>query len=550
MTKTGVNWPRLSSFGFILGVSLFFAIILNLSLWRFVLTKITLNGLLSYLFALTIPLVLILGLGFIFQILLWPKIYKPILSFLFLVSSFGNYAMFQYGVFIDSDMIRNFLETNQTEVLEYVSLNLIFWLTLTGLGPILLTVKAQVAFRPFWAEFKIRLLGIIICVFGLLSVMGIFYKPLASFGRNNKEITRLINPTNYIYATIRYFQKKSLANKPFQILDGEARIKPRQTQKPLVFVLIVGESARGQNFALNGYPKNTNPRLRRQDALSFKDVTASATATALALPAMFSPFKREDFDLNEALASDNLLDLLKRAGLKVIWLDNDNGCKKVCDRVENIKLKPNDDPRYCDGNSCYDEILVDRLKAILPTVKSQTLIVLHAIGSHGPSYFKRYPPEFRVFRPFCDSAGLENCPNEAIVNSYDNSILYTDKVVDLAIMALKERSDLITGLTYVSDHGESLGEKGLYLHGIPYAFAPYEQLNVPLILWLSQALQAELRLDYACLKNFTSKPYSHDYLFHSLASALGLETKLYDESLDIFKPCRRKEASGPIGSSP
>ncbi|MDR1872955.1 MAG: phosphoethanolamine--lipid A transferase [Deltaproteobacteria bacterium] len=530
--------PRLTSFQLIVIASLYFLVILNISFWRFIWEKIPLNSLTDVLFALSTPLTLFLGLGVIFLLTLWPIIHKAFLAFLIFAASLANYAMVQYKIFIDSSMMRNVFETNRQEALDYLNPSLFYWIALTGLIPVVLILRANVKFNPWGKELKNRALGLLIALLALTFLGTGFYKEWAVFGRNNKLMTRLINPTNYLWATYRYFSIFQTDPQPFKILDPNVSLAKVNPHRPPVFVLILGETARSKNFSLNGYAKETNPELKNADIISFSDVTASGTSTAEALPAMFSPNERSDYRQKEALNEDNLVDLLARAGYDVLWLDNDGGCKKVCDRVKAKVIAPDFDPKYCDGQSCYDGVLIDLLAQTLTTVKGPTLIVLHSIGSHGPSYHKRYPPAFKVFSPTCDSSAIQNCPTKEIVNTYDNSILYTDHIINQAINVLKDRPDLETGLLYVSDHGESLGENGLYLHGLPYSFAPEEQLKVPMILWLSHELKTSSYLNFDCLKARAHNPLSHDHLFHSLAGLLGLNTKLYAKQWDLFLPCQ------------
>ena len=535
---------QLTSGRFIVATCLYFEIALNLSLWRFVMANLEINSAMTLIFAVSLPVFLFIGLYLIFNILLWPYIYKPVLVAVIILSSLANYVMYQYGIFIDSDMMRNVFETNQREAFDYVNPSGLLWLLFTGLIPSVLVLKSEVVFQPILKEVGNRSLALLVCLV-LLGLMAVtLYKEYVIFGRNNRQITRLINPVNYIYGTWRYFQRQALANRVFERIDEDVRHAPFADDYITVFVVVVGETARAMNFSLNGYERDTNPLLSGRDVISFKDVTASGTATAISLPAMFSHLPRSRFKLNDAVYSENIIDLLANAGYEVVWLENDNGCKKVCDRVFTQDMVTENNPKYCDGTYCFDEVMIEPLEKVLGEVEKDTIIILHAIGSHGPSYYKRYPDDFKTFQPTCDTSEVQNCPTESIVNTYDNTIVYTDYILNQVISALQKQPRLEAGMLYVSDHGESLGENGIYLHGLPFSIAPDEQIKVPMILWMSETMKTEDHIDYECLRQKAAEPYSHDHLFHSLAGLLEIDTQTYDAGLDLFTPCRLKPLPG------
>lgn len=518
--------------------SVYFGSVLNLSLWRYALQNIEITGAPMLVFCLGLPVFIWASLLIIFSLLVWPWVGKPLLVILLVVSSVTNYMMFQYGLYIDSDMIRNVFETNRREALDFFSLSGLIWVALTGLLPAALLIRARIIFKLALKELGFRLVMIFICLAAIGLIAALSFKEYAVFGRNNKNVTRLINPTNYVYATVRYFQRQALANREFVRLDEDVSLDPYQDDYPTVFILVLGETARAGNFSLNGYPRETNPRLAAEDVISFTDVSSCGTATAVSVPCMFSDMPRSKFNINRAVFSENFIDLLHNADYQLWWRDNDDGCKKVCDRVPTEYMVAVNNPKYCDGSYCYDEVLVDGLEEYLGKLTGHGFVVLHAMGSHGPSYYKRYPEEFKTFLPTCETSEVQNCDREAIVNTYDNTILYTDHVLAEIIDVLKKFPNYETGMLYVSDHGESLGENGIYLHGLPYAVAPEEQTKVPMILWMSEVMKKEDHIDYECLKARAGEPLSHDHLFHSLIGLMELDTKVYEPELDLFEPCR------------
>jgi lipid A ethanolaminephosphotransferase len=224
----------------------------------------------------------------------------------------------------------------------------------------------------------------------------------------------------------------------------------------------------------------------------------------------------------------------------VLWKDNNSGCKGTCNRVPSEDVSQKKDPRWCRNGECFDEIMLEGLDQQLAHHKGDLLLVLHQKGSHGPAYYLRYPDEFAHFTPVCQTNKLQDCSRETITNAYDNTILYTDHVLARVIELLKQQQDHYnTALWYMSDHGESLGENNLYLHGAPYSFAPETQTHVPMVQWISDGFAARSKLDLNCLRQVANRPVSHDNLFHSMLGILDIQTSAYQPELDLFKACRK-----------
>ncbi|MDR0378611.1 MAG: phosphoethanolamine--lipid A transferase [Candidatus Accumulibacter sp.] len=436
----------------------------------------------------------------------------------------------------------NVFETSAREASELMTLRGFLWILISGILPSVLLAYAKIEYGSFRHELKARVLRVSASLLILILSAAFSYKEYSSYGRNNREVRKLVNTINYSYSAIRYFQLRSLAKREFTRVDPEAKIVPFEDPHKTVLIMIVGETARSENFSLNGYERNTNPKFARQDVISFANVASCGTSTAVSVPCMFSHTDRKYFDVTNARYTENFLDIAQNAGYDILWLDNDDGCKGVCSRVPNQDMmRSRDSDKFCDGDSCFDEVLIGGLEEYLTKATKDTLVILHTMGSHGPSYYRRYPREFKVFTPTCDTAQIQNCSREEIINTYDNTILYTDHVVSEAIDVLKRFPDFESGLLYVSDHGESLGENNIYLHGIPYAIAPKEQTRVPMILWMSENMKKYDHVDYACMKEKAKTGrYSHDNLFHSLMGLLEIRTKIYDKDHDMFAGCRTK----------
>ena len=532
---------ELSSTKLILIAALYFGLVLNFGFWQFVNAHFEISGWTGYAFWLSLPFFLVVPLYIFFNIIILPYIAKPLLIVLVGISSITNYAMFELGIFIDAEMFRNIVETNTREALDLVNLTSILWFVATALLPIALLLNIKIIYSSFKTELLKRLKYTLLSLLTILCFVPVSYKEYVSFGRNNREVRKLINTFNYIYAVGKHYKRQAEASRHFIILDDKPTISQdiKTTHKKLL-ILVVGETARAQNFSLYGYNRETNPLLGKQDIITFAETSSCGTATAISLPCMFSVLDRKNFDVDDAKYMQNLMDLIKLSGYNAIWLENDDGCKNVCHRITLEDMVAIQNPKHCEKGFCRDEVLLDGLEERLKTLKGNTVIVLHTMGSHGPTYYKRYTDGFKKFQPTCDTSDLQKCSKEEIINTYDNTILYTDFILSSAIDILKKFSEYETGLIYVSDHGESLGENNLYLHGLPYAIAPDEQTKVPFLVWLSPQLKTSAKLDEICLKNKAEQgTHSHDNLFHSVLGLLDIQTKVYNPKLDIFQSCRK-----------
>ncbi|EKB12360.1 phosphoethanolamine transferase [Aeromonas veronii] len=521
---------------------LFFALVLN---WPIFLHFYTVLSALTHVkagFAISIPLVLIAALNAVFIPFTFRFVLKPFFTVLILTGSIVSYAMLKYGVIFDAGMIQNIVETNSGEAGAYLNGSVALWFLLTGLLPVLVLWSLRIRYPARWYQglaWRAGALAISLLFIG--GVASLYYQDYASIGRNNKSLAKEIVPANYVHGLYKYGRDVLFATPiPYQQLGTDARVVARGS-KPTLMFLVVGETARSQNYSLNGYGKATNSfTAKEQGVVSFKDVRSCGTATAVSVPCMFSNLTRRGYDDQLASSRDGLLDVLQHAGVSVLWKENDGGCKGVCRNVPTIEILPKSYPALCQGESCYDEVLLEGLDQQIAGMKGNKLVAFHLMGSHGPTYFRRYPASERAFMPDCPRSDIENCSNEELVNTYDNTIRYTDKVVGLLIDKLKSlESQYDVGLVYLSDHGESLGAMGLYLHGTPYKFAPDDQTRVPLLTWFSPQLQADRQLDMGCLAaEASSQRFSHDNLFHSMLGIMDVQTKVYDGALDLFKPCR------------
>lgn len=536
------KWLVLPFYGMLLMISVIFVLTQNVAFWRELFYQMTFDSFQSFLFVLSIFMVLLSLTLIFFSLLLWSKLRLLIVFLLLCFCTLFNYYSYYYQIYMDRDMLMNILETDSREALNLLSWKLFLWLLIGAITPIFLLMKVALKPTVVWKSLlhRILLIGVAFGVIG--GVAFIFYKDYASFFRNHRQILKLTMPMSYIASALSYMEKSYANNLPFQVLAKDAFIESFEKEHKTVFVLVVGETARSQNFSLNGYSKETNPLLSEKEVISFRQVSSCGTATAVSVPCMFSVLTRENFNKNKALNQDNVLDILQKVGYQVLWRENDGGCKGVCDRlptefVENYLTNP-----QSETGLYYDEYLLTGLQKYILTQDQQRdlVIVLHMNGSHGPGYYQRYPDQFRVFQPSCDTNRIESCSTESLENVYDNTIIYTDYVLNKAIDILQSLdSSYETSLLYISDHGESLGEDRFYLHGAPYLIAPSAQTQVPMIFWGSQDFLKNRGLSQECLEHIAfENHYSHDNLFHTLLGILSVRTKIYDESMNIFKECQ------------
>lgn len=474
---------------------------------------------------------------------------KPLFIFYIAVATGAAWFTDNYGVFVDTDMVRNIFETTKAESQDLITPGLVLHFAVYFLLPSLLLLWVRVVHRSFGQKLLRNGLAIFVCFLVFAGLGAAFYKPYSAIVRTKRELVKTLNPITPLVSTAKYLmgasQEVAVVVKP---LGEDARITATAdgSKRPRVAIVIVGETARAANFSLGSYERETNPELARQDVIYYPNVSSCGTATDVSLPCMFSNLKRSGYSHKGGLENENVLDVLSRAGISVTWMENNTGSKGVADRVRNVVLTGSTDPRFCKDGDCKDEIFLDKIDEWLNGITKDSVLVLHQLGNHGPAYYERYPDAFRKFLPDCQTSELARCEDRQIVNTYDNAILYTDFVLSKIVDRLKARSEtLSTGFLYVSDHGESLGENNMYLHGAPYFIAPKEQTAVPMITWFDPKFAASTGLNMDCLKTSASNPLSHDNLFSSLLGMMNVTTKVYERDLDMFATCR----AAPFGAS-
>ncbi len=517
----------------------------NLALWRALAALPELGNTRGVLFAVGLGLVIAASCVVLLSLLTWRWLLKPVVILCLMVAAANTHFMQAYGVVIDPTMMVNVLHTDARETRDLLGWQL--WLTLLVIGA---APSVWVWRTPLRRHNVLHALGrnALLCATASLVCVGtvmLVYQDLASVMRNHTQLRYMINPLNTFWALGRVALNPAQRGTGAVLPIGEdAQLAVNAvTPHPALVVLVVGETARSANFGVNGYRRQNTPRLAAEEVLSWRNAWSCGTNTAVSVPCMFSHLGREAFDAR-TVRHENLLDVLQRAGLAVLWLDNQSGCKGVCERTPQFNTSAAAVPGLCPSGGCLDEVMLHQLDeriAALPAERRAkgVVLVMHQMGSHGPAYHKRTPAAFKKFMPECASNALQDCSRDSVVNAYDNTILYTDHFLGATIAWLKSRATThATALMYVSDHGESLGENNLYLHGLPWRIAPDVQKHVPWVTWLSPAYLQRLGTTTQCMRQQQDVRISHDNYFHSVLGLLGVQTRLYQRSQDIFASCR------------
>ncbi|MCD6586310.1 MAG: phosphoethanolamine--lipid A transferase [Desulfobacteraceae bacterium] len=456
---------------------------------------------------------------------------KAVLILILTVSSLAAYFMNAYNIIIDADMIQNIIETDVSESMDLFSFKLLAYFLLLGILPSICIYKINIEYGSLKTEFFTKLKVMCISLAVIAAMFFNFSKHYTSFCREHKPIRYYANPAGWIYAAGKSI--KSIFN------DGQIVVAPIGTDAEIpstdidreLIILVVGEALRADRLSLNGYHRETNPLLAKEEVISFTHMYSCGTCTAVSVPCMFSIFDRDEYSNKKGRASENLLDVLHHAGVNILWRDNNSSSKGTALRVPYENFRHSDKNSICDDGECRDEgMLVGLQEYINRTQTGDIFIILHQMGSHGPAYYKRYPKSFEKFTPVCQTNQLEECTVEEIGNAYDNAVLYTDYFLSKTINLLKQNtSHFETAMVYFSDHGESLGEKGLYLHGLPYYMAPDAQKHIGAMMWFGDSFE----IDKDSLKKKSVHAFSQDNLFHTILGLMEIETDIYDKSMDI-----------------
>ena len=536
--------------GVVLWISVWMSVVCNVPLWRELAHLPGHGSLRSWVFMLAFMVLVTAGNAALLSLLAWRWTLKPAAALLVLMAALGAYFMLAYGIAIDASMLTNVLQTDVKEAGDLLNWRLPLTVGALALPPLLWLarqpVRALPPLRQVLHNAGLLLAAVLVAVGSVLIV----FQDFASTMRNHTQLRYLMNPLNSVYAL------GNIATRPLRMdtrtilpvgRDAKLGATYAQQDKPPLLVLVLGETGRAGNFAINGYARPTTPHLSaRNDLVNAPNAWSCGTSTAASVPCMFSHLGRSGYESRSA-NFEGLMDVLQHAGLAVLWVDNQSGCKGACDRIPNANTSAQKDPELCPtGSDCLDAIMLkdlDQRLADLPADQRQrgTVVVLHQMGSHGPAYSKRSAPERKPFQPECNSTALQECGQQAVINAYDNSIVETDHFLNSVLNWLAgQENKAQPAMIYVADHGESLGENNIYLHGLPYSIAPDVQKHVPWITWLSPAMQSRNGTTTPCLqKELAEQRITHDNYFHSVLGLMDVQTGAYQPELDMFAGCRK-----------
>ena len=531
--KKGISASKL-----ILYTALFLTLFDNFSFFQNVLQVYPLSGQnIAFLLSLVVGITAVTLL--FFNLITIRYTTKTTLIIFILISSLAAYFMDNYNVVLDHIMIQNTVETDWAETSDLLSVKMLLYFLLLGILPAVFVYRTRILPLSLKKASLYKIRDILFALVLLIATLLLFSKFYTSFFREHKSLRYYMNPSYYVYSLGKYINKSiHIQNKALQPVGLDAKVfetEEKDEQTELV-VLVVGEAARGDHFSLNGYQKETNPLLKKENVISFSNMSSCGTSTGYSLPCMFSLFQRKEFNSTKGKQNENILDVLGHTGfIDILWRDNNSGSKGVAKRVEYENYSDPGLNTICSEEECRDEGMLIGLDEYISNHNGRDiLIVLHQMGNHGPAYYKRYPEEFEQFKPVCKTNQLENCSKEEINNAYDNALLYTDSFLSKTINWLKQYdTSHETAMIYFSDHGESLGEKNIYLHGMPYAIAPDSQTHIGAIMWFGKTIRKEIDLDK--MKRQKDKQYSQDNLFHTLLGIFEVKSKVYRQEMNLLQ---------------
>ena len=436
---------------------------------------------------------------------------RIVLAILSLINATAVYFIQTYNVIISATTIENVFNTRYSEASGFFSWSLWLFILVFGLLPALFCLLQPVVIG------KVKKLGIycgcslaVILVVGLLNINQTLF-----ISQHDTELGGLLQPWSYIANTYRVisFSQDEQAEE-IKLPDGRIT-----DDEKAVVVLVIGESARKANFQLYGYQRDTNPLLSKRQDLKVYQANSCATYTTAGTKALLEP--KDCDELYELLPNYAF-----RTGVDVSWRTSNWGEPPI--HIKEYLTDKELAEQYPDVDSDYEGILFAGLRQrIESSPKNKVLIILHTSTSHGPQYANKYPKAFEVYKPVAKNVEEGEKHVDMLVNAYDNTIRYTDFLLDSLINTLCSMTDWKSAMIFISDHGESLGENKMFMHGLPMKLAPKEQYEIPFLVWTSENFRA--------YKSNLPAVLEQHYIFHSVLNLLSIQSPAYNEDYDIFQ---------------
>lgn len=531
-------------------LSIYLTLVANWALW-FQLERIGSAPAVLVRTALMLGILNACGMVAILSFTAWTRWMKVIWLAMALTAALSQYYMLTYSVVMDPGMAANVLQTDAREVADLLGWRLFLGVMLVMAIPLWWLIRVRIpAMKPVKQIVRnVLLLVVSLSIAGV--VIATMSRDLAPLMRNHPQLRYMLNPIASLYSTTTAAIRPLMTrNKKLIPMGAGAELGASHASqtKPILFVLVVGETGRADHFGLNGYARNTTERIAARNVFNWTNVHSCGTSTLASVPCMFSHLGKQDFEARKD-DYETLLDVVQASGMNVLWIDNQSGCKGVCDRVPHVYasegLSADQRKKLCDASGeCRDMAMLENIQQRLDAIPADkrnkgVLLVFHQMGSHGPAYSKRSSKESKLFTPECKTEVLGDCVHSELLNAYDNSIVETDRFLAATIDWLKvESQNYDTGMLYLSDHGESLGEYGQFLHGLPYSIAPEVQKHVPMVSWLSPSFESREKMSVECLRGTANTAYTHDNLYHSMLGLLDVRSPSYQSQLDLFGACK------------
>ena len=447
---------------------------------------------------------------------------------LLLINAGAFYFIVAYGVHIDMIIVLNVFAVDTKTTIDLLHPLLFVTIALLGVIPSVLLMAWPVR-NEGW---KLRIIQPLVVTIAFLGFAFATSFNWLWIDRNAPRLSGLVLPWSYVVHTTKYVRAKIRMNREQDLLPDGRLTDLAQGVSREVVVLVIGESERAANNAYYGYKRETNPYTKNLGIIAVSDARSCATYTLAGLACMLTA------DGSEASVNTNeepLGSYLSRMGVDVIWRTNSSGepRQEVNEYIRLRDLVDDCSKEYCDALP-FELALLSGLESRVKGSASQRIfIVMHlGRGSHGPTYNEQIPSGFAIFEPVCETVQIRECSYQELVNAYDNTVAYTDYFLAEMIAFLGKLGDADAALIYVSDHGESLGESGVYLHGLPSAVAPAVQLDIPLLIWMSDGFAERRGVSEASIQ--ATLAHGHDNIFHSVIGAFGVDTPVYRPEYDLF----------------